>query len=385
MTNPQLLVEQGMTALNNGRAAEARTIFEGLIQQGVANASIWLGLAYACRDLGDLEALQKAADSSIAIEPRNPRAYILKAQAFDKDGDPRAASAFYLKGLNNAPPPDRAPADLRPELVMAHERYQALIKSFERSLLSGIEGELAKAGAAGRRVADSVDFLLGRKQPYFQQPKNYFFPELSHIEFFDHSAFDWVDELEAQTDDIRAELQNVIADNSHFRPYITANAARPESDPHGLVDNDGWTAFFLWRDGVLQEDNAKLCPNTVSALSKTPLPMTEGRAPNVLFSRLRPGANIPPHNGLINTRLICHLPLIVPDGCGFRVGNDTREWVEGKFWAFDDTIEHEAWNKGTEDRYILLFEIWRPEITEIERDLIGKILMSIDAYDGAKN
>jgi len=338
-------------------------------------------LAYACRDLGDYEALQKAADSSIALEPRNPRAYILKAEGFDKNGDPRAASAFYLKALNQAPPADRTPPDLKPELEKANARYQVLIKSYEDSLLSNIQGELIKAGDAGRRVADSVDFLLGRKQPYYQQPKNYFFPELSHIEFFDHSEFVWVEELESKTDDIRRELQGVIEGSAHFSPYITADETRPESDPHGLVDNEGWTAFFLWKDGSLQEENAELCPKTVEALSKTPLPMTEGRAPNVLFSRLRPGAKIPPHNGLINTRLICHLPLIMPEGCGFRVGNDTREWVEGKFWAFDDTIEHEAWNNGTEDRYILLFEIWRPEITEVEQDLIGRILSSIDNYD----
>ena len=31
----------------------------------------------------------------------------------------------------------------------------------------------------------------------------------------------------------------------------------------------------------------------------------------VLFSVLKPGVRIPPHNGFLNSRLICHLPLIV--------------------------------------------------------------------------
>ncbi len=59
---------------------------------------------------------------------------------------------------------------------------------------------------------------------------------------------------------------------------------------------------------------------------------------------------------MLNTRLICHLPLIIPDGCGFRVGNDTRDWKPGKMFLFDDTIEHEAWNTTNAPRYILTFD-----------------------------
>ena len=69
---------------------------------------------------------------------------------------------------------------------------------------------------------------------------------------------------------------------------------------------------------------------------------------------------------MLNTRLICHLPLIVPPGCGFRVGNETREWEEGKLLIFDDTIEHEAWNESDQDRVVLIFDIWRPELSEAD-------------------
>jgi len=106
----------------------------------------------------------------------------------------------------------------------------------------------------------------------------------------------------------------------------------------------------------------------------------KGSGPNVLFSRLRPKTKIPPHNGYVNTRFICHLPLIVPEGCGFRVGNDIRQWEEGKAWLFDDTIEHEAWNNSDENRYILLFEVWRPELNNTEIDLVTQILESIKLF-----
>ena len=100
-----------------------------------------------------------------------------------------------------------------------------------------------------------------------------------------------------------------------------------------------------------------------------------------LFSRLAPATRIPAHNGLLNTRLICHLPLIVPENCGaLRVGNEERPWVEGEMLIFDDTIEHEAWNDSDQVRVILLFEIWRPEISEEERGLITALLKAIKEY-----
>jgi aspartyl/asparaginyl beta-hydroxylase (cupin superfamily) len=101
-----------------------------------------------------------------------------------------------------------------------------------------------------------------------------------------------------------------------------------------------------------------------------------------MFSLLRPGAHIPPHTGEVNTRLICHLPLIVPAGCTLRVGNDTRPLVEGKAWVFDDTMEHEASNPSDQSRVILLFEIWRPELDEEERRLVAAMFEAIDAYGG---
>ena len=89
-------------------------------------------------------------------------------------------------------------------------------------------------------------------------------------------------------------------------------------------------------------------------------------------------------NGFVNTRLICHLPLIVPASCGLRVGNETRTPIEGKAWLFDDTMEHEAWNDSDQTRVILLFEIWRPELTAEERRLVSAMFEAIDAHSGEK-
>jgi aspartyl/asparaginyl beta-hydroxylase (cupin superfamily) len=120
----------------------------------------------------------------------------------------------------------------------------------------------------------------------------------------------------------------------------------------------------------------------MQVLENVPLARFPNRSPSVLFSRLKPGARIPPHNGLANTRLICHLPLIVPPKCGFRVGNDVREWTEGKAWVFDDSINHEAWNGSDQTRVILLFDIQRPEMSEEENALVSALFAAVDRYSG---
>ena len=151
-----------------------------------------------------------------------------------------------------------------------------------------------------------------------------------------------------------------------------------------MLDNPSWSAFYLWKDGALVPENAARCPNTVAALEDVPLNRLPQRSPSVLFSLLKPHAHIPPHNGLVNTRLICHLPLIVPENCGaIRVGNESRPWVEGELLIFDDSMLHEAWNDSDSDRVVLLFDIWRPELTEEERALVTTVLTAARHYSGS--
>jgi aspartate beta-hydroxylase len=93
----------------------------------------------------------------------------------------------------------------------------------------------------------------------------------------------------------------------------------------------------------------------------------------------KPKTRIPAHSGVSNMRTIIHLPLIVPEGCGFRVGGETRTWQEGEAFAFDDTIEHEAWNDSDQLRAVLIFDVWNPYISVAERDLIRLMFDASDA------
>jgi tetratricopeptide (TPR) repeat protein len=324
-----------------------------------------------------------ALDRLLAAEPRNLLALIQRADCFAAAGDARSATAFYQMALRLAPP-SGVPRATAEELARARRIYERYAAEYRDYLRQSLAAKGFDEQRSSKRFAQSVDIVLGSKRIYLQEPKYYYFPGLPQIQFYERSQFPWLDDVEAATDDIRAELMEVMREPDAFAPYVQGHANRPYKDQMGMLNNPAWSAFYLWKNGDAVPENAARCPKTMQALRNAPLAQVRYRSPSILFSLLRPGAHIPPHNGLINTRLVCHLPLIVPGRCRFRVGNDLREWAEGKAWAFDDTIEHEAWNDSDQTRVILLFDVWRPELTEEERALVIALFEAIDAHSGKK-
>jgi aspartyl/asparaginyl beta-hydroxylase (cupin superfamily) len=362
----QQLVRTGAVALQAGRPAEARRLFERVTQTGRANAQILLLLATACRADNDLAGEEAAVDQLLALQPRLPRALIMKADCRAKAGEERAALGFYRAALSVASGQDVAP-ELNGELVRAETTASIL----EANLSKQREAALTALGVPpenrSARFRQSLDILAGRKRIFLQEPTGYYFPELPQVQFFDTDQFDWVRSVEAATPAIRQELDALLAASREgFRPYIQGDPNRPRLDENQLLDSVDWSALFLCENGILNEAMIARCPSTWQAMQAAPQPQI-AQSPTVMFSLLRPGARINPHTGTHNTRLVCHLPLIVPPDCGFRVGNEVREWEEGKLLIFDDTIEHEAWNGSDRDRVVLIFDIWRPELSEQER------------------
>jgi aspartyl/asparaginyl beta-hydroxylase (cupin superfamily) len=325
-----------------------------------------------------------AIDRLLAAEPRNVLALIRKADHFASTGDSRSASAFYLAALRAAPPAAQVPPDLLRELRRAQETCDRYAKDYKGYLRNRLATQGFDPMRSSGRFARSLDIIFGERRIYLQEPRYYYFPELPNIQFYEREQFPWFDEVEAETDAIRAELLEVMRTPGAFSPYVTGHANRPRKDEQGMLNNPDWSAFFLWKNGEPVAENLARCPSVTRALRNAPLATVGNRSPSVLFSLLKPGTHIPPHNGLVNTRLICHLPLIVPGKCRLRVGNETREWVTGKAWAFDDSIDHEAWNDSDETRVILLFDVWRPELSATERTLVTQLFAAIDAYSGTK-
>lgn len=365
------LARRGMEALQAGRAAEARGLFEQVVGAGRGDASVWVALAYACRGVGDGPGALAAADGALRIQPGNARALLLKGDHFLATGDARSAATFFRAAIRNAPA--NPGPDLKADLDRAVREVEALAGGFEAFVAERVP-------EPSKRFRQSLDLLSGRSRVYLQEPRFYYFPGLPQVQYAPREALPFLDEVEAAADDIRDELVAVMAEPDLFTPYVEVRENRPNSRQAGMLENADWSAFYLVKDGRPVETNAGRFPRTMAALEGAPLTDIAGRAPSVLFSRLSPGAHIPAHNGLVNTRLICHLPVICPEGCSFRVGSETRDWAYGQAWAFDDTIEHEAWNRSDEERIILIFDVWKPEITENERAEIRALFAAIEDY-----
>lgn len=341
----------------------------------------WMKLADARAKGDDAAAFHEAVDKALALDPRSVRALMLKADYYMAAGDKRAAASFYMAAARI--PPTVAGPDVQAEQQRAVSMLERHARDLEEHVRSSLAQHGVSPGNVHPRFFRSLEILVGKKRSYPQAPKYFFYPELAPVQFFERKAFPFLDAVETAFADIRAELAAVDQSAGVFEPYVKSDPHRPPSNQLGLADNPSWSAYFLMKDGA-RTPGADRCPKTMASLAGAPLTEIPNRAPGVLFSRLTPGARIPPHNGMINARLICHLPLLVPGNCLFRVGNETRAWAEGKAWVFDDTIEHEAWNGSDRDRTILIFDIWRPDIGADERRAIVALCSALDEFTGRR-
>jgi aspartyl/asparaginyl beta-hydroxylase (cupin superfamily) len=236
-------------------------------------------------------------------------------------------------------------------------------------------------GASLGRFEEALDIYAGRRKPFVQQPLLMHYPQLPAIPFYDRDLFPWLPELEAATDMIRGELGVALEKaRQDFAPYVAYPPGAPVGQWGALNNSMSWRSLWLWKDGRRQDDACAVCPETAALLDTLPMAGQPGFAPTALFSALEAHTRIPPHTGSTNTRLLVHLPLILPGPAGFRVGNETRAWRMGEAWVFDDSIEHEAWNDADELRVILIFDVWNPFLSEAERDLLGVMMNARNAY-----
>ncbi len=313
-------------------------------------------------------ASELALNRLLEAEPRSVRLNIRKADCRARAGDDDLACYFYRRALHLAgdrPSPQGEAAEVRrAELALAGAAARVRARREKRL----IERGLGRQQWSPRLLA-SLDPSAGRGQFDLQDPTHHHYPGLPQIEFYDPAQFDWVPAIEAATAAIREELIQLLAKGADdFRPFRENDDGLPLGVSKALRDNRDWSVLVLCEQGWLEPEHIKRCPRTWETLLRhAPVPRVAGWGPSAIFSLLKAGAHFGAHTGMYDTRLICHLPLIVPPGCRFRVGNEVREWEEGKLLIFDDTIEHEAWNDSAEDRVMLIFDIWRPELTEGEK------------------
>jgi aspartyl/asparaginyl beta-hydroxylase (cupin superfamily)/Flp pilus assembly protein TadD len=380
--HPMVLNACAVDLLQTGNAAGARALLERAAARDPGNPALWMNLATALRALDLRDEEEKALQSVLTIEPRHLLALLQKAELLVRRGKRKAAATVYHNALQVLPPNARLPSVLREPLQRAFDAVrindEALAAHLDRALVTS---RATHGDRELERAEHGIAAMLGKRRIYHSQPTFLHVPKLPEFEFYAREDFPWLAEFEAATAEIREECERALREDADgLVPYIAYPDGVPLDQWAELNRSRKWSAFFLWRDGVRVDAHADRCPKTAALLAKAPYSDVPGYAPTAFFSILDRKSHIPPHSGVTNSRLIVHLPLVVPPQCRFRVGSQTREWQQGKAWVFDDTIEHEAWNDSDVPRAILIFDTWHPALTQGERELIRTAVPAVKDY-----
>jgi aspartate beta-hydroxylase len=377
-----ILNETALRELRNGNIAAAQQLLERAVALDDANTRLLINLAGALRQLGRAEEEMRTLERVLAVEPRHLFALLQKATLLESQGKQRAAARVYHNALQTISPGASIPAALHgliDKAVAATKANDAALDAYLNERLQDLRGR--HAGAEQDRFDHCIDAFLGKRRIFAPQPTFLNFPQLPAREFLPRAQFPWLDRLEAAAADIRDEFERVfVEDAASLEPYIAYPQGVPLDQWAELNHSRRWSVFYLWRDGKPIEEHLRRCPRTAQLLASLPLLDIAGYAPTVFFSILDAKSHIPAHTGVTNTRVIVHMPLIIPPACRFRVGSTTREWRPGEAWVFDDSIEHEAWNDSDVPRAILILDVWNPYLTAAERDLVRATVTGIAKY-----
>jgi hypothetical protein len=212
--------------------------------------------------------------------------------------------------------------------------------------------------------------------PSLQAPRLFYFPGLTASTFFapeSHAELQQVRQaLERLFVPIRREyLQFVSEDDLLAYPEQVeqARTLRLGTPEEGmLLPRHKWGTFSLRLKGRPVDRGIQQCPSAGHLIEiLSPSLAADGA---IFYSVLAPGVHIPPHHDATNARITCHLGVVIPEGCALMAGNEVRYWEEGRCLFFDASFRHEAWNTGGTNRVCLIVDLWHPDLSTLERQVL---------------
>jgi aspartate beta-hydroxylase len=370
-------------ALRRGDASHASGLLEKSARLAPKNADTHYYLGRAREALDDLSGALAADQIAAQLAPERPLLRLHFAFGLERQGDQQRSLLHFARAIKDAQSQglwrDAAstPEPLRPRVehaVMAvRHGQQALYNRLLQPLIS-------RYGRPSlQRVFAAIRIYLGEQQPVYadsrQRPTFFYVPGLAPSAYFDRRLFAWIPEYEQRYDEIKRELQLLLPSARAERVFDSEALEAENLRGHDATPN--WTGHYFYRHGERRENNCEACPVTAAALDAIDLIRIRDHGPEVLYSVFAPGTHLLPHRGVTNARAVSHLPLIVPPDCALRVGGEERQWREGQTLIFDDTYEHEAWNRSPQMRVVLIADVWNPYLTEVERAAINDVITAI--------
>lgn len=412
---------QAQQLLQQGRLQEAEQAARSALQRSSSDVDALNVLGLVALRGGDTRGARQWLERAIQVDPRHALAHHYLGRVHDAEGNPEAAAAAhgnainltpelfivrlhlgaslerggadqqaavqYLRALQDAQAQGRwlnsetTAATIRP---MVQHAVQFVKQTRRAALARLMEPLLSKYGPDSmRRVEHALRIYFLEEAAISpderQKPTFLYFPGLPAAAYLDRSLFSWIDALEAQTGAIRAELLDLMPSGAGRERVFTSEEIERQN-LRGVGAPPSWNGYYFYRHGVRRDDNCASCPRTAQALGQLPLSHVREHGPEVLFSVFTPGTHLLPHRGVTNTRLVAHLPLIVPRECALNVGGELHAWQEGRVVVFDDTYEHEAWNRSSEIRVVMIFDIWNPHLTQAECAAIAELVPAMGDF-----
>lgn len=373
--NPSTLIAQADRAAAAGDLQSAHSLLVRACENE-EDPALLLRLAGIQRAIGQPQLALASVHRMLASSPRDFTALLMRASLLDQLGMPEAGEAWAHAMVQQ--PDGDFPAHLADVIERGSVRAAEWTASREAKLQAAMADAEESADAEERRRLERFRSNASRRtKTYHSSPTHFHYPELTEREFHPRRLFPWIERLEEQTATITAEFRTAMAaERAELVPYIDYPDHVPLEQWKTLNRSRDWIAIHLLQSGQRIESNAQHCPATMALIAGFDQPRIEGASPNAMFSLLAPQTAIPPHVGFNNARLVCHLPLVVPEGCWFRVGEQRRDWKVGEAFVFDDTIEHEAMNPSDELRVVFIFDVWNPELSPVERQGVAAMIGS---------
>lgn len=322
---------------------------------------------------GDLAGAIRAYLDACRLDPRDARLAMFAGAALEAAGRREDAVTMFSIGddLDPAVRLARNRPDLDPEIRRRSAIADRAMREHFTALHEAAVAESERRSGPLPRLRSAI-WTQTHDRPFEyrtpgQEPSIFYMPDLEARAITPRERLAWAAQVEAHTAVVRAEYLAAIEAGARLSPYVDARTEAPIW--RELRGRQDWSSLHLFQ-AAKETPFAKLFPQTLQALAQADVVRVDGRPMELFFSRLRPGAHIPPHFGAANNRLTVHLPLIVPEGCSIRIGSETHVWREGELFAFDDSFEHEAWNRSSADRVVLIFESHHPDLRPEERAAI---------------
>lgn len=355
----------GLLNAQLGRLEDAVALLQQSIDRKPDAAEGHNHLGSVLQQLAQYDAAIAHHERALALVPNYAEARFNLAVALQAAGRHADAIAQLQKVVADQPGHAEAHFNLgellraanRPAEATAHFREAA---SLEPRLADRVAERLANGAGAGvgarpldeQAAMQRMNAFIGSFLKNQDNPRMGLYPGLSVRPSHEAAHLPAVRALETAYDAIRREIAVLAEGDFH-------------EESEGFMETAGWDVLVLYERGLKNVENCAKCPIITQIIESHATVRT--LAGLMYVSKLRPGTHIKPHRGPTNMRLRCHLGIQIPEGdCGLRVGDQRLRWQQGRCILFDDHLEHEAWNHTSQDRIVLIIDLWHPDLTPTE-------------------